>query len=430
MSKKYRKKPRRAKRNHVKRLEADVSADATHLQMKLPIAEILVMAREGLEATLGQVGLLVMNGLIQDEVTQIVGDRHERQESRSAYRWGRESGFISFAGQKLSIDKPRVRTTDGKEVQLDRYSLFQDESRLEDAVVDRVLRRVSTRDYEGTVDALCDSYGIKKSSVSRRWKAATTKELQSLLERDISDMDVLAVMLDGIHFHDYTLIVAMAFMADGSKKVLGLWQGATENSTLCKALLTDLRDRGLRTDIPTLFVLDGSKALRKAVDDVFGENAIVQRCQVHKCRNVLSYLPKSCHGIVKQRLKVAWGLKRYTAAKKSLTQLVEYLEDISHSAANSLKEGLEDTLTIHRLTDAPALRRIFSSTNAIESLFSRGRDLCRNVKRWQSEDMAKRWAGAVLLKAEKGFRRIKGFRELPDLTASLRKEVDVNREVA
>ncbi len=430
MSKKYRKKPQRAIQKRSARLKADVSADETHLQMRLPIAEILAMAREGLEATIGHVGLLVMNGLIQDEVTQIVGDRHERQEHRSAYRWGRERGFISFAGQKLPIERPRVRTTEGEEVQLDRYAMFQDDSRLEDSVVQRVLSRVSMRDYEGTVDELCDSYGVKKSSVSRHWKAATAKELEALLERDLSELDVLAVMLDGIHFHDYTFIVALAFTSDGSKHVLGLWQGATENTTLCKALLTDLRDRGLRTDVRTLFILDGSKALGKAVGEVFGDNAIVQRCRIHKCRNVLSYLPKSCHGIVKQRLKVAWGLTDYSDAKKSLLEVVDYLEGISHSAANSLREGMEDTLTLHRLTNAPALRRIFSTTNSIESLFSRGRDLCRNVKNWKNENMARRWAVAVLLRAEEGFRKITGFRELPLLTASLRKEVDVNRDVA
>ena len=430
MSKKYRKKPQGANQKRATRLNADVSASETHLQMRLPIAEILAMAQEGLEATIGQVGLLVMNGLIQDEVTQIVGEKHKRQECRNANRWGRERGYVSFAGQKLPISRPRVRTTEGKEVQLDRYAMFQDDSRLEDSIVQRVLSRVSTRDYEGTIDELCDSYGVKKSSVSRHWKAATTKELAALLERDLSQLDVLAVMLDGVHFHSYTLIVALAFTSDGRKHVLGLWQGATENSTLCKALLTDLRDRGLRTDVKTLFILDGSKALGKAVGEVYGDNAIIQRCQIHKRGNVLSYLPKSCHGIVKQRLRVAWGMRDYSDAKKSLNQILDYLEGISHSAANSLREGLEDTLTLHRLTRSPALRRIFSTTNSIESVFSRAKDLSRNVRNWKNENMVERWAGAVLLRAEKGFRKIRGFRELPLLNASLRKEIDVSRDVA
>ena len=379
---------------------------------------------------IGEIGLLVMNGLIQDEVTQIVGERSERQESRQAYRWGRERGFVSFAGQKLPLERPRVRSTEGREIQLERYGLFQDDSRLERSVADRVMRRVSTRDYEGTIDVLCDGYGIKKSSVSRRWKSASSKELQKLMERPLEDLDLFAVMLDGIHLKEYTLIVALGFASDGIKHVLGLWQGATENATLCKALLTDLRDRGLRTDCRTLFVLDGSKALQKGVDQVFGGHAVIQRCQQHKRENVLSYLPKSCHGILKQRLRVAWGLTSYSEARKSLLQTVEYLEGVSHSAANSLREGLEETLTLHRLQASPLLRKTFSTTNSIESCFSRSRDLLHNVKAWKNEDMALRWAGAVLLKAEKKFRKIKGYREIPLVVSSLRKEVDAQSAVA
>lgn len=411
-------------------LPSEFAIEAGHVQLRLPIAEILAAARESLESVMGEVGLLVMNGLIQDEVTQIVGEKSQRQEARQAYRWGRERGFVCFAGQKLPLERPRVRSTNGQEIQLERYGLFQDGSRLERSVVDRVMRRVSTRDYEGTIDVLCDGYGIKKSSVSRRWKAASSKELQKLMERRLENLDLFAVILDGIHLKDYTLIVAVGFASDGVKHVLGLWQGTTENATLCKALLTDLRDRGLRTDHRTLFVLDGSKALQKGVVEVFGEHAVIQRCQYHKRENVLSYLPKSCHGILKQRLKVAWGLTNYAAAKKGLLQTVEYLEGISHSAANSLREGLEETLTLHRLQASPRLRRTFSTTNSIESCFSRSRDLLHNVKNWKNEDMAVRWAGAVLLKAEKKFRKIKGYREIPLLVSSLRKEIDAQSVVA
>ena len=400
------------------------------MQLCLPIAEILAAARESLESAMGEIGLLIMNGLIQDEVTQIVGEKNERQQSREAYRWGRERGFVSFAGQKLPLERPRVRSTDGHEVQLERYGLFQDDSRLERSVVARVMRRVSARDYEGTIDALCDGYSVKKSSVSRRWKAASSKELEKLMERRLEDLDLFAVMLDGIHLAEYTLIVAIGFATDGVKHVLGLWQGATENATVCKALLTDLRHRGLRTDRRTLFVLDGSKALHKGVVDVFGEHAVIQRCQHHKRENVLSYLPKNCRGILKRKLDVAWDLTDYAAAKKSLLQAVDYLEGISHSAANSLREGLEETLTLHRLTTSPLLRETFSTTNPIENCFSRSRDLLRNVKAWKTEDMAVRWAGAVFLKAEKKFRKIRGYREIPLLVSSLRKEIDVESIVA
>lgn len=429
MSKKYRRTPSQSK-TKARLNRADLSVEAGQVQLCLPIAEILAAARESLESALGEIGLLVMNGLIQDEVTQLVGDRHERQEGRHAYRWGRERGYVSFAGQKLPLERPRVRSTTGKEVQLERYELFQDESRLERSVVDRVLRRVSSRDYEGTIDEVCEGYGVKKSSVSRHWKAASSKELQKLMERRLEGLDMFAVMIDGINLDQYTLVAALGFAADGTKHMLGLWQGATENATLCKALLTDLRDRGLRTDRHTLFVLDGSKALNRGVVDVFGEHAVIQRCQQHKRENVLSYLPKSCHGILKQRLTVAWSLTSYSEAKKSLFKTIEYLEGISHSAANSLKEGLEETLTLHRLKTSPSLRKVLSTTNSIESCFSRSRDLLRNVKAWRSEDMASRWAGAVFLKAEKKFRKIRGFRDIPLLVSSMRKEVDAQSHVA
>lgn len=426
MPKKYSRSPSQSKR----KADAIAAGKRGEVQLRLPIAEILAAARESLEATMGKIGLLVMNGLIQDEVTQLVGQRHERIEDREAYRWGQEQGYVCFAGQKLPFSRPRVRSTDGEEVQLERYGLFQDDSRLERSVADRVLRRVSTRDYEGTIDAFCDGYGIKKSSVSRQWKAASSKELQKLMERRLDELNLFAVMLDGIHVGDYTIVAALGFSEEGSKHMLGLWQGATENATLCKALLTDLRERGLKTDRRTLFILDGSKALQKAVSDVFGDHAVVQRCQQHKRENVKSYLPKSYHGIITQKLRVAWGLTSYSKAKRALLQTAEYLEKISHSAANSLREGLEETLTLHRLQASPFLRKILSTTNSIESCFSRSRDLLRNVKTWRNENMASRWAGAVFLKAEKKFRRVQGYRDIPSLVSSLRQHLDEGSNVA
>lgn len=429
MSKKYRRSPAQSKRK-VASSRTRVQIEGDRVQLQLPIAEILAAAQESLETAMGEIGLLVMNGLIQDEVTKLVGSRHERREDRQAYRWGKERGFVSFAGQKLPLERPRVRSTEGKEVQLERYELFQDEGRLERSVVDRVLRRVSTRDYEGTVEEFCDGYGVKKSSVSRHWKSASSEELKKLMERPLEELDLFAIMIDGIHLDEYTLVVALGFSADGTKHMLGLWQGATENSTLCKSLLTDLRGRGLRTDRQTLFVLDGSKALAKGVSEVFGENAVLQRCQQHKRENVLSYLPKNYHSLVRQRLNVAWGMTSYSEAKKSLLRVVEYLETISQSAANSLREGLEETLTLHRLNASPGLRKVLSTTNPIESCFSRSRDLLRNVKAWKNEDMVCRWAAAVFLQAEKKFRKIKGFREIPLLIGAMRKGVDAQPDVA
>ena len=223
----------------------------------------------------------------------------------------------------------------------------------------------------------------------------------------------------------------MGFTSDGTKHVLGIWSGATENAEVCKGLLNDLIERGLPADRSYLFVLDGSKALSKAVRAVFGDRAEVQRCHVHKERNVISYLPDEYHRMVRQRLHAAWGMTDYGKAKKALLKLVKYLATLSASAARSLEEGLEQTLTVHRLKLPDQLRLTFRTTNPIENCFSSTRHLCRNVKRWRNDDMAVRWAGTMLLEAEKKFRRIRGFREMPFLVSVLRKdEVDTRRASA
>ena len=232
-------------------------------------------------------------------------------------------------------------------------------------------------------------------------------------------MDLAAILIDGITFHDFLLVVALGIDSSGRKQVLGMWQGATENTELCKALLGDLVDRGLSTDRKYLFVLDGSKALLKAVRSFFGSGTAIQRCQIHKERNVLSHLPKSCHSMVRRRLRAAWKMSDYEKAKAELQKLLSYLEELNPSARRSLEEGLEETLTLHRLGIPEALRRSLRSTNPIESCFSMTKKFCRNVKRWQSADMALRWAGAMLQEAQKRFRRLKGYRSMSVLVASL-----------
>ena len=205
--------------------------------------------------------------------------------------WGHSEGFVSFAGRKVPIERPRVRGVDGTEVPLDRYRLFQAE-RMEAAVFKRVVRGVSTRDYEGVLDEVCDGYGIRRSSVSRQWKVASTKQLQELMERPLGEIDLAVLMIDGIVFHDETIVVALGIATDGRKHLLGLWDGATENTTVCKALLEDLIERGLDPTRGYLCVLDGGKALTRAVKDVLGADTPIQRCQEHKKRNILDYLPK------------------------------------------------------------------------------------------------------------------------------------------
>ncbi len=405
-----------------------VDREQQTVQLSLPIAEILSGVSDAVERVSGEAGLLVMKALIDEEVEQLAGRRYQHAEGREAVRWGKGEGFVVFGGKKVPIERPRVRSTESGEIPLRRYGMFQSE-RLRDSVSKRVLRGVSTRNYEGVIDDLCDGYGIEKSSVSRHWKAATTKELAALMERPLDDADLAVIMVDGISFHEFTLVVALGIASDGKKQVLGIWDGATENSTVVKALLENLVDRGLATNRNYLFVIDGSKALKKGIISVFGRRAIIQRCQIHKERNVLSYLPDGHQATIRRALRAAWGMRSYAEAKKALEKVLAKLEGLSPGAAASLREGLEETLTLHQLMVPNQLRNVLRSTNSIECIFARTRELCRNVKRWSNADMALRWASTMLLHAERKFRRVCGHRQMPALVRAL-DNIDIKEAVA
>lgn len=419
MGKKYTRRPSRSRSQNPESTEGDAVVQGAKVQLCLPIAEVLAGIKDSLESVAGQAGLLIIRALLDDEVDQKVGDRYEHLSQRAAYRHGHERGYLVFAGRKVPVDRPRVRSLDGKEVPLERYAMFQAAGRLQQAVAQRVVRGVSTRNYAGALDALCDGYGVNRSSVSRHWKAVSQKQLKELLERPLGHLDLAAILIDGIDFHGTLIVAALGLAADGRKQVLGLWQGATENSAVCTALLEDLVDRGLPTDRSYLFVLDGSKALHKGVQRVFGDRAVVQRCIVHKERNVLSYLPDKYQGTVRQRLRAAWSLNDYSKAKAAMLKLVDYLGELSVSAQHSLQEGLEETLTLHRLNLPHRLRRSLRTTNAIENCFSSTRHLCRNVRNWQEGEMAARWGATMLLAAERKFRRVTSHLEMPFLLAAL-----------
>ena len=413
-----RRNPGRKPRGTVVSVSPDDSTPSVQLQ--LPIADILSGVRQSVEQLSIDAGLLVMNALIEEEVERRAGKKGKHDPNREARRWGSEDGYLVMAGKKIPTERPRVRSVDGKEVQLERYERFQADGDLQRSVGKHVLAGVATRDYEGVVDEVCDGYGIRKSSVSRHWKALSAKKLEEFLARPLGHLDLAAVMIDGVGFDDdYTLVVALGIDSTGRKHMLGVWLGATETAQLCKELLADLLERGVTTDRPLLFVLDGSKALRRAVKDTFGDKALVQRCQVHKERNVLDHLPKSYQRVVRMRLRAAWGMKSYEDAETELKKVVEYLDDLNPSAARSLEEGFEETLTIHRLQVPAALRKTLRSTNPIENCFSFKQKYCRNVKRWTSADMVLRWSSAMLLEVEKRFRKIRGHRSMPQLLAAL-----------
>jgi transposase-like protein len=286
------------------------------------------------------------------------------------------------------------------------------------AVARKLIRQVSTRDYAGAIDQCLEGYGIGRSSVSRQWKAATAAELEKLCQRPVP-ADIKVLLIDAKYFRQECLVVALGVDGQGAKHVLGLWHGSTENSTVVKALLNDLRERGLNTEAAMLVVLDGAKALHKAVKEIFGSLALIQRCRIHKLRNVVEHLPKEKRSQAVWRLRGAWAKSTEQEALKELRKVVAWLETISPSAARSLEEGLQETLTLQSLGLPKELMASFHSTNLIESCFSRTESWTHRVKRWRDAKMVMRWGAAALLVAEAGFRRVRGCDHMSALIQAL-----------
>ena len=433
MSKKYaktrtrsRRKPARDPEGHVTRLDSEGAA----VQLSLPINDILAGVHGAVREVCGTAGLLIMQALVDEEVEEKAGTKYKQDQDQGAVRWGQEESYFLLGGKKVSMKRPRLRKRNGREVLLERFRLFQRPARIEDEIEKQVILGVSTRNYAKAVDGVCDGYGVQKSSVSRHWKSVSSGRLAEFLERRLDELDLVALVIDGIEFHETLLIVAMGGDSTGLKHVLGLWQGASESAEVAKGLLRDLVRRGVDPEKKYLVVLDGSKGLHKAVRQVFGEQAEIQRCTTHKQRNVIDHLPKEHHRTVRMRLRSAWNMKDYEDAKSELLRLVRYLKDLNPSAARSLEEGLEETLTLHRLDAPDSLRRSLRTTNMIENCFSKMRHLCRNVKRWRAGDMAERWAGTMLVESEKKFRRLKGHRSMPKLLVALGRVVESARAMA
>jgi len=435
MARSYKKKTNRSKRKmfqlNKQAVTVSLADGEAQFQMVLPMSEALVDIAAAVEQTATQAGLMMIKALVDEEVEQLAGDRYGHDRDRQAVRWGSQDGHVVFAGRKVAMEKPRVRSADGRsELRLGRWAAFADPQRMQQAVQNKILHRVSCRDYEAVIDDLCDGYGIDRSSVSRHWQAASAKQLAAMMERRLDDLDLCVLMLDGKEFHDYTLITALGVDSSGRKHVLGLWPGATENSEVCGALLDDLMERGLSGKKRMLFVIDGGKALRKAVRDRFGTSVLIQRCRIHKERNIRRYLPRKYHRLLAMKLKAAFGMTDHGEAVKELRKVQDWLGSINAAAAKSLQEGFEELLTVTKLQLPPSLRKTFAHTNLIESSFSIADDLCRNVKRWRNANMAWRWGGTVLLEAEKRFHRIKGYRELPLMLVKLEQLVDAKEAVA
>ena len=384
------------------------------LETILPVLDVITGLKAEIEAVSAEVGMTIMQRYLEQEIRE----RSGAWGQQTHYRHGEQPGYVVFHGRKLPIRKPRLREKGGREVALESYQAFQQDGRMQRAVSRKLLRQVSTRNYAGALDDFLEGYGIERSSVSRHWKAATAAQMAELCQRPVPQ-GLVALLIDGQSLRGEMLVVALGVDVQGHKHVLGMWHGATENSTVVRSLLVDLRERGLNTEAAILVVLDGAKALHKGVKEVFGERALIQRCRVHKLRNILEHLAKEKQRQAVWRLRGAWAKAKPADALKELRATVKWLDPISPSAARSLEEGLAETLTLHQLGLNPLLRNSLSSTNLIESCFARTDHWTRRVKRWRNAGMVMRWGAAALLVAEAGFRRIKGHAHLPSLRAAL-----------
>ena len=392
------------------------------------LGEVAEVAREGLLALSVGVGLGVVHGLMEAEVDELVGPKGKHDPDRDAKRHGHEDGSMTLGGRRVKVKRPRVRSADDeRELALPTYEHFADRDPLTRAVMDRMLAGVSTRRYAGVGEPVGDhlengSTATSKSSVSEAFIEQTATALAELMGRRLEDIRLAAMMIDGLQIAERTHVVALGITTEGVKVPLGLWEGSTENTTLVRALLADLVDRGLDPGQAILFVIDGSKALNAAIGDVFGESAVIQRCRRHKERNVTDLLPEKDRDRIRGRLRSAWEIADHRVALDRLQLLASELDRSWPDAGRSLREGMEETLTLTRLGITGTLAASLGSTNPIESMISIARTTCRNVKRWRDGDMRRRWTAAGMLQAEQQFRRIFGYRHLADLVTAIERE--------
>ncbi len=395
----------------------------TAIQMVLPLADIIGMVQQGVGNLLREAGLALMHLVMEEEVRQLAGERNQQHEGRKASRWGTEAGYCVIDGQKVPIRRTRLRapTEDGRhrEQPLGSYETFQRSGPIQMGVWDKMMRGLSTRNYKAVVQDFHNAYGIEKSAVSENFIEASREKVKELMERPLGELRLCAIVIDGTPFKDRQMIAALGIGCDGTKTVLGLREGATENTEVVSALLGDLAARGVDFSIPRLYILDGAKALAAAVRKHAGSAALIQRCILHKQRNVVGHLPEQYQADVKRKLKSAYAMADYDQAKASLQKLHHELMHLNPSAARSLEEGMEETLTVHKLRVPDQLRRTLCCTNIIESAFSVVETVCRNVKRWRDGDHIERWVGSGLLVAERQFRKVIGYRHIPALLSSL-----------
>jgi len=399
-------------------------------QQLLPMVELIEQAQLAVDEFIDVLGRASLQAVLQLSAERVAGPRHQGRAGGEIRRHGTQSGAVCLSTRKVRVRKPRLRKRGGgadAEVPVPAYEALRDNTALGEKLAAILMRGVSTRHYEDVLPAMAASCGVSKSSVSREFAAASAQQLQALAERRFDAVDLLIIYLDGVQFGAHHVLVAVGVDPAGQKHVLGLAEGATENAVVVKGLLESLVERGVRPDRRRLFVIDGSKALRAAIEAVFGPQHPVQRCRKHKLDNVAGHLPRELQGQVKTLMRAAYRLPA-DEGMAQLKQQARWLEQQYPSAAASLREGLAETFTINRLDLPPRLRRCLATTNVIESPTSGVRLRTRRVTNWQHGQMVLRWAAAAYLETEKHFRRIIGYRDLWMLKAVLDEDQDHSEE--
>jgi len=398
-------------------------------ELRVALSDIAGAAREGLLAMSVGVGLGVMVEMMEAEVAGRVGAKHAKRPEREASRHGRAPGSVVLGARRVRVERPRARTMAGDEVQLESYATFAADDLLGEVVMARMLAGLATRRHRAANEPVgevveAEATSTSRSAVSRRFIAGTTRALNELMSRDLACLDVVVLMVDGVHFAETCCVVALAITSDGTKVPVGLWLGDTENTTVVTALLADLVERGLDASGGLLVVIDGAKALAAGVRKVFGDQALVQRCTLHKRRNIADHLPKDQAPWVDRKLAQAFANPDADTGWRAAKDLARSLDRAHPDAAASLREGLEEMFTVRRLGVGDRLARTLTSTNPIESMISISRTTARNVKRWRDGTMVKRWCAAGMLNAQRSFRRVKGCKDMPVLVTALRRHVD------
>ena len=416
-----------------------VAAADTQVELVVPVAGVLSDVRSAFFGLCVNAGKAVLAAMLEEERTALCGPKGVPNPTRVAYRGGHTRSEVTLGGQRISISRPRARGLEAGELKLASFSWAEHGDPLNAATIAAIAAGVSTRRYRTTLEPLPEgeqAAAVSKSAVSRRFVALSSERLQQWLASRLDHVKLPVVMIDGIHFKDRVVLVALGFDADGRKHVLGIREGSTENTRVVRSLICDLIERGLDADAARLWIIDGSKALRRAVHELFGASALVQRCQEHKRRNVLDHLPEHLHASVERAMNDAWHSNDAELAKRQLERLANSLAKPHPGAAASLREGLEETLTLIALGIDAALYRTFRTTNAIENLNGLIAHYTRNVKRWRDGEMVLRWIGTALHEACSGFRAVRGFRDMKRLDAALalqlqlKRTTDMQRKVA